>query len=96
MAAEEDIRTPSRAQPEPPNKTVPPEAKARDELGSYAGRRNADVSPRPGPARQPRPASPTSPTRPDPQSQSLSRSYESNVPISLTYIILSISSLVLE
>ncbi|KAH0818033.1 hypothetical protein GEV33_004758 [Tenebrio molitor] len=59
------------------------------ELGSYAGRRNADASPRPGPARQPRPASPTSPTRPDPQSQSLSRSYGSNLPTSLTYIILS-------
>ena len=35
------------------------------------------------------PASPPSPTRPDPQSQSLSRSYGSNLPTSLTYIILS-------
>lgn len=46
-------------------------------------------SPRPGPARQPGPASSPSPTRPDPQSQSLSRSYGSNLPTSLTYIILS-------
>ena len=35
------------------------------------------------------PASRPSPTRPDPQSQSLSRSYGSNLPTSLTYIILS-------
>lgn len=47
------------------------------------------TSPRPGPARQPVPASRPSPTRPDPQSQSLSRSYGSNLPTSLTYIILS-------
>ena len=47
------------------------------------------VFPRPGPARQPEPASLPSPTRPDPQSQSLSRSYGSNLPTSLTYIILS-------
>lgn len=46
-------------------------------------------SPRTGPARQPGPASRPSPTRPDPQSQSLSRSYGSNLPTSLTYIILS-------
>jgi hypothetical protein len=59
------------------------------ELGSYAGRRNADASRRPGPARQPQPASLTSPIRPDSQSQSLSRSYGSNLPTFLTYIILS-------
>ena len=35
------------------------------------------------------PASRPSPTRPDPQSQSLSRSYGSDLPTSLTYIILS-------
>ncbi|GJQ79645.1 hypothetical protein Trydic_g9129 [Trypoxylus dichotomus] len=53
-------------------------------------RTSRDVtSPRPGPARQPVPASRPSPTRPDPQSQSLSRSYGSNLPTSLTYIILS-------
>lgn len=50
---------------------------------------NERTSPRPGPARQPGPASRPSPTRPDPQSQSLSRSYGSNLPTSLTYIILS-------
>lgn len=49
----------------------------------------ASASPRPGPARQPGPTSRPSPTRPDPQSQSLSRSYGSNLPTSLTYIILS-------
>ena len=47
------------------------------------------LSPRPGPALKPIPASRPSPTRPDPQSQSLSRSYGSNLPTSLTYIILS-------
>src|ERR1700712_764962 len=47
------------------------------------------LSPRPGPAQQPKPTSSPSPTRPDPQSQSLSRSYGSNLPTSLTYIILS-------
>lgn len=46
-------------------------------------------SPRPGPARQPKPTLRPSPTRPDPQSQSLSRSYGSNLPTSLTYINLS-------
>ncbi len=89
MAAEEDIRTPFRAHPEPRSKTVPREAKARDRARIRRFRRNGNASPRPGPARQPRPASPTSPTRPDPQSQSLSRSYGSNLPTSLTYIILS-------
>jgi len=51
--------------------------------------RHKAARPRPGPARQPKPASLPSPTRPDPQSQSLSRSYGSNLPTSLTYIILS-------
>ncbi|KAL1487472.1 hypothetical protein ABEB36_015849 [Hypothenemus hampei] len=59
------------------------------ELGFERTRRTHPPSPRPGPARQPVPASSPSPTRPDPQSQSLSRSYGSNLPTSLTYIILS-------
>lgn len=43
----------------------------------------------PRPATSARPASRSSPTRPAPQSQSLFRSYGSNLPTSLTYIILS-------
>ena len=93
MAAEEGIRTFLRTHPEPRSKTVPREAKARDRARIHVRNRprkdGTHASPRPGPARQPRPASPTSPTRPDPQSQSLSRSYGSNLPTSLTYIILS-------
>lgn len=57
--------------------------------GPSSDRRARARNPRPGPARQPGPASRPSPTRPDPQSQSLSRSYGSNLPTSLTYIILS-------
>ncbi|KAL1487662.1 hypothetical protein ABEB36_015639 [Hypothenemus hampei] len=59
------------------------------ELGFERTRRTHPPSPRPGPARQPVPASSPSPTRPDPQSQSLFRSYGSNLPTSITYIILS-------
>ena len=47
----------------------------------------AITSPRPGTSAKP--ASRSSPTRPAPQSQSLFRSYGSNLPTSLTYIILS-------
>ena len=72
----------------PRSKAVPREAKARDRVRIRATREGC-ASPRPGPARQPGPASLPSPTRPDPQSQSLSRSYGSNLPTSLTYIILS-------
>lgn len=86
MAVEENIRTSLRTHPESRSKTVPREAKARDRARIDAA---SGASPRPGPARQPRPASSPSPTRPDPQSQSLSRSYGSNLPTSLTYIILS-------
>ncbi|KAI4490371.1 hypothetical protein M0802_010642 [Mischocyttarus mexicanus] len=43
----------------------------------------------PGPGTSARPASLPSPTRPAPQSQSLFRSYGSNLPTSLTYISLS-------
>jgi hypothetical protein len=90
MAAEEDIRTPSRAQPEPRSKTVPREAKARDRarIVRWTPKRRRFTSPQARHvSRDPLP--PTSPTRPDPQSQSLSRSYGSNLPTSLTYIILS-------
>ncbi|KAL6265946.1 hypothetical protein P5V15_002849 [Pogonomyrmex californicus] len=50
-------------------------------------KRRAFISPRPGTLA--RPASRPSPTRPAPQSQSLFRSYGSNLPTSLTYISLS-------
>ena|SRR5215510_863884 len=55
----------------------------------FGSERSGAPSPHPGPARQSEPASLPSPTRPGPQSQSLSRSYGSNLPTSLTYIILS-------
>jgi hypothetical protein len=50
MAAEEDIRTPSRAQPEPRSKTVPREAKARDRarIVRWTPKRRRFTSPRPG------------------------------------------------
>ena len=87
MAAEEDTGAKSEPLAGPRSKEVPREAKARDRARVRDTERCA--SPRPGPARQPIPASRPSPTRPDPQSQSLSRSYGSNLPTSLTYIILS-------
>ena len=76
----------------PRSKEVPREVKARDRAhfgGAAAVTRTRPPYARPGPARRPGPASRPSPTRPDPQSQSLSRSYGSNLPTSLTYIILS-------
>lgn len=93
MAAEEDTGPRTR-------KYKPTDAQTRaSQQGSSAGGQGtgpssdrhtrARASPRPGPARQPGPASRPSPTRPGPQSQSLSRSYGSNLPTSLTYIILS-------
>ena len=58
------------------------------ELGSRSTPKSATfTSPRPGTLV--RPASRPSPTRPAPQSQSLFRSYGSNLPTSLTYISLS-------
>jgi hypothetical protein len=50
MAADEDIRTPSRAQPEPRSKTVPREAKARDRarIVHWTPKRRRFASPRPG------------------------------------------------
>lgn len=63
--------------------------RGRPRHGTGLGSARERASPRPGPARQPAPASRPSPTRPGPQSQSLSRSYGSNLPTSLTYISLS-------
>ena len=58
------------------------------ELGSRSPREEGSfTSPRPGTSA--RPTSRPSPTRPAPQSQSLFRSYGSNLPTSLTYISLS-------
>ncbi|CAH1107511.1 unnamed protein product [Psylliodes chrysocephalus] len=90
MAAEEDIQSPAKANRSLAARRFRGRPRHGTELVStiltLAG---SDASPRTGPARQPRPASSPSPTRPDPQSQSLSRSYGSNLPTSLTYIILS-------
>lgn len=73
----------------PRSKEDPREAKARDRarIPEPAREHRAFTSPRPGTSA--RPASRPSPTRPAPQSQSLSRSYGSNLPTSLTYISLS-------
>lgn len=73
----------------PRSKEDPREAKARDRarIPEPARERRAFTSPRPGTSA--RPASRPSPTRPAPQSQSLFRSYGSNLPTSLTYISLS-------
>lgn len=81
----------------PRSKKDPREAEARYRARSEATknatrltaphRSVAKTSPRPGTSAKP--ASRSSPTRPAPQSQSLFRSYGSNLPTSLTYIILS-------
>ena len=61
---------------------------ARSELGRV--RRLNPSRPRPVlPAEEPKPRFPERPDWPDPQSQSLSRSYGSRLPISLTHISLS-------
>lgn len=85
MAAEENTGRRTNRQPGLAARKFRGRPRHGTELGSARER----ASPRPGPARQPGPASRPSPTRPDPQSQSLSRSYGSNLPTSLTYIILS-------
>lgn len=85
MAAEEDSGR--RTNPQPG--LAARKFRGRPRHGTELGSARDHASPRPGPARQPGPASQPSPTRPDPQSQSLSRSYGSNLPTSLTYIILS-------
>ena len=71
----------------PRSKEDPREAKARYRARNRHGRNRDNNSPRPGTSAKP--ASRPSPTRPAPQSQSLFRSYGSNLPTSLTYIILS-------
>ena len=61
------------------SRTSPRQASARDRTWP---------KPRPGPAREPHRFL-IRPDRPNPQSQSLSRSYGSDLPTSLTYIVLS-------
>lgn len=95
MAAEEDDRDGSRRHGSLAARKIRGRPRHGTELGSRTGetraetraRRRPFTSPRPGTSA--RPASRPSPTRPAPQSQSLSRSYGSNLPTSLTYIILS-------
>ena len=65
--------------PSPQSNGYPRETVKRDRLHPRV---------RPGPPVG-QPASSTKPKHPDPQSQSLSRSYGSNLPTSLTYIVLS-------
>lgn len=99
MAAEEDDRDSSRRHGSLAARKIRGRPRHGTELGSRTiesskhdfshppPRRRPFTSPRPGTSA--RPASRPSPTRPAPQSQSLSRSYGSNLPTSLTYIILS-------
>ncbi|KAI4477219.1 hypothetical protein M0802_014759 [Mischocyttarus mexicanus] len=76
-----------RTERKPRSKEDPREAKARDRAPIPVTLPLPFTSPRPGTSA--RPASLPSPTRPAPQSQSLFRSYGSNLPTSLTYISLS-------
>lgn len=91
MAAEEDDRGGSRRRGSLAARKIRGRPRHGTELGSRgAGARTPTTpftSPRPGTSA--RPASRPSPTRPAPQSQSLFRSYGSNLPTSLTYISLS-------
>lgn len=89
MAAEEDDRDGSRRHGSLAARKIRGRPRHGTELGSRtaARERRAFTSPRPGTSA--RPASRPSPTRPAPQSQSLFRSYGSNLPTSLTYISLS-------
>lgn len=97
MAAEEDDRDSLRRHGSLAARKIRGRPRHGTELGSrtteskhdfsHPPRRRPFTSPRPGTSA--RPASRPSPTRPAPQSQSLSRSYGSNLPTSLTYIILS-------
>lgn len=89
MAAEEDDHDGSRRHGSLAARKIRGRPRHGTELGSpvLARERRPFTSPRPGTSA--RPASRPSPTRPAPQSQSLFRSYGSNLPTSLTYIILS-------
>lgn len=89
MAAEEDDRDGSRRHGSLAARKIRGRPRHGTELGSRrpARERRPFTSPRPGTSA--RPASRPSPTRPAPQSQSLFRSYGSNLPTSLTYISLS-------
>ena len=73
----------------PRSKEGPWVAKARDRTGIHKSPEDASLHLIQARLVSKQPASRPSPTRPDPQSQSLSRSYGSNLPTSLTYIILS-------
>ena len=87
MAAAEVIPHVALTSHGPRSKKVPRGAEARDRA-RFGTRANVHLSsPRPGTPAQP--VSRSSPARPGPQSQSLSRSYGSNLPTSLTYIVLS-------
>lgn len=89
MAAEEDDHDGSRRHGSLAARKIRGRPRHGTELGSRTPAREhrAFTSPRPGTSA--RPASRPSPTRPAPQSQSLFRSYGSNLPTSLTYISLS-------
>lgn len=89
MAAEEDDHDGSRRHGSLAARKIRGRPRHGTELGSRvpARERRPFTSPRPGTSA--RPASRPSPTRPAPQSQSLFRSYGSNLPTSLTYISLS-------
>ncbi|KAI4480450.1 hypothetical protein M0802_014212 [Mischocyttarus mexicanus] len=76
-----------RTERKPRSKEDPREAKARDRARIQVTLPLPFTSPRPGTSA--RPASLPSPTRPAPQSQSLFRSYGSNLLTSFTYISLS-------
>lgn len=89
MAAEEDDREGSRRHGSLAARKIRGRPRHGTELGSRNRRENAGVFTSPRPGTSARPASRPSPTRPAPQSQSLSRSYGSNLPTSLTYISLS-------
>lgn len=84
MAAEEDER---RSEASQQGRSAGGQGSGPSSDPAYGIAPHAFTSPRPGTSA--RPASRPSPTRPAPQSQSLFRSYGSNLPTSLTYINLS-------
>jgi len=87
MAAEEDAHDDSRRHGSFAAKKIRGRPRHGTEFVSRYRHENTERSPRPDSARQP--AFRPSPTRPAPQSQSLFRSYGSNLPTSLNYISLS-------
>jgi len=89
MAAEEDDHDGSRRHGSLAARKIRGRPRHGTELGSRNRRENTGTFTSPRPGTSARPASRPSPTRPAPQSQSLFRSYGSNLPTSLTYISLS-------